>query len=402
MNKHKQHNRLLLIDFIPAISGLIGKIALVSSFAFVWAQELGITYTDFIYLNVRLELIIASIITLITVFMFSDVSPPGTLAPLIVLIPIMARYGAHPLILSVLVGIFGIIFIRSGIFNKIYSLSLFQSKSALSLVFGISGIIMSAKELNLFFNNILPITIIIISLSIVYIILLRCKKLWLIIPISAIVSVVIAYAFGSSIDFNIENNSIVINPAYWWNDIWNIGYGLDWRTILITLPFALFVIILWTVDTLSITAIKEEYNTDLNINLSLSFYAISCRNLIGGVMGGAQTGSLWRSYLIPLYMTQRKMRSSTIILGISGLIIAILGYPIIALSYAPIIFSVLLFGIFLPLTVTGVRNLIKMDKKSILVVVIFSLLGIIYNPIITWVSIVIYEQIAKKLAANKL
>ena len=27
-------------DFIPALSGIIGKIALVSSFALVWAQEL--------------------------------------------------------------------------------------------------------------------------------------------------------------------------------------------------------------------------------------------------------------------------------------------------------------------------------------------------------------------------
>lgn len=53
-----------MIDFIPALSVLIGKVALVSSFAFVWAEELAIFYPYFIFENVRIEIIIGSLITL--------------------------------------------------------------------------------------------------------------------------------------------------------------------------------------------------------------------------------------------------------------------------------------------------------------------------------------------------
>jgi hypothetical protein len=53
-----------MIDFIPTLSGLIGKVALVSSFAFVWAEELAILSPYFIFENVRIEIIIGSLITL--------------------------------------------------------------------------------------------------------------------------------------------------------------------------------------------------------------------------------------------------------------------------------------------------------------------------------------------------
>ena len=85
-------------DFIPALSGLIGKIALVSSFALVWAQELSITNPNFVLENVRIEILIGSIITLIAAIFYPNAAPAGTLAPLVVLLPVMSAFGVHPLI----------------------------------------------------------------------------------------------------------------------------------------------------------------------------------------------------------------------------------------------------------------------------------------------------------------
>ena len=109
------------IDFIPALSGLIGKIALTSSFAMVWAQELGITKTNFVLENVRAEVLIGSIITLIVSIMSVKIAPAGTLAPLIIMIPVMSTYGVHPLV-------FGI----SGIWMSLINLYRYFSREKLS------------------------------------------------------------------------------------------------------------------------------------------------------------------------------------------------------------------------------------------------------------------------------
>ena len=397
MNNKKLN--IKLIDFIPAVSGLIGKMALASSFAFVWALELGITNKSFVFENVRIEILIGSLITLIAAFVFPKASPPGTLAPLIVLVPIMAQFGVHPLILGVSIGIMGIIAVKTGVLIKLIGVSGFISRNSLTLAFGVAGIILCIQKLHLFFNKKLLVFItLLIVLSIVYTILFKIKKTYLIIPIATVISIIISVVFGLGFDVSFAKSEVKLSPSYWWNELWGIGYGLDIKTIFVTLPFAFFVIFLWTIDTVSIQVLQENSyqagDEKQEIDINQSFITVAIRNMVGAFFGGAQTSSLWRSFLIPLFMIKRPMRTCAILMGLFGITFSITSIPISVLSYPPLVWSVLLFGIFVPFVIASIINIVKSDKKSMkLAIVLLSLPGIFINPMITWISSVIYEKI---------
>ncbi|PKM61451.1 MAG: hypothetical protein CVU97_07140 [Firmicutes bacterium HGW-Firmicutes-21] len=391
-----------LLDLIPAFGGLIGKVALVSSFALVWAKELDISTPNFVFENVRLEIFIGSIVTLIAALIFHNIAPAGTLAPLIVLIPAMANFGVHPLILSILVGILGIISVKTKVFERLISISGDICKTSLTLVFGVSGVILATQKLiNFFGNRYIPLLLLLLTLATTYTMLFVYKKTWLIIPIAAGVSLAFSWLFGLEIDTSSHINAIQFDPIYWWEDMWGIGFGLNIITILKTLPFALFVVLLWTVDTVSIQAVistgfKENENNE-KININQSFMVISLRNLISGFFGGAQTSSLWRSFLIPLYMMKRPLCNASIMLGILGIIAGITAAPIRILSFPPLVWSVLLFGIFIPFINSGIKyfkDTNNFTKKSI--IVLLAVFGIVFSPILTWFGAVLYEKINKK------
>jgi hypothetical protein len=395
-----------LIDFVPALSGLIGKTALVTSFAVVWATQFNITNPSFVFENVRIEMIIGSIITLVTALLLPNTAPSGTLAPLIVLVPAMAAFGVHPFLLSILVGIIGILGIKTKLFHKLVTLSGLVSKTSLTLTIGISGVLLSIKNLLSFFGErLLPLFIIIVSLSVVYFLLGRLNKLWLIVPVAAGISFIVSIAAGINLG---KMDAFILpyfNPSYWWKEMWGIGFGFEFLTILKTIPFAFFVLLLWAIDTISITAMLEAnylpHEKKEEINLEHSFIITSLRNILGGVFGGAQTSALWRSFLIPLFMMKRPLRPASILLGIFGIAAGFTAYPIIVLSFPPLIWSVLLFGIFLPFVVVGYRNLRStkkwMDKIVILIAAVF---GILISPMITWVGAMLFETIDKVIQRN--
>lgn len=386
-------------DFIPALSGLIGKIALVSSFALVWAQELSITNPNFVLENVRIEILIGSIITLIAAIFYPNAAPAGTLAPLVVLLPVMSAFGVHPLILGIAIGVIGILVVRSGLFKKLIDLSGFTCKTSITLAFGIAGIWMSVQKLYTFFNQEEYIFwILIILLVIAYLILICLKRNWLVIPVVSVVAFLIPKLFGTGYEITPVSLNLNLNPFYWWNDMWGIGFGLNGLTILKTIPFAFFVIILWAIDTLSIQTIregsyaKEEKKERLYIVQSFSIIAI--RNIIGSFLGGAQTGSLWRSFLIPLYMVKRPMRKCAVLLGVLGIIASLTMIPIQIMSYTPMVWSVLLFGIFMPFAVIALTNTKNVKgARTKIFILIFSIVGITISPIITWIASVLYEKL---------
>ncbi len=395
-------SKLRLIDFIPAFSGLIGKTALVTSFALVWAQELNIENAGFVFENVRLEIMIASIITLIIAFLLPKASPAGTLSPLIILIPVMVGFGVHPLILSVEVGILGIVAVKTGIFGKLIGLSGNISKSSLSLVFGVSGIVLSIEKLISFFRNkYMPLIILLIFLIAIYIVLFIYKKAWVIIPTAAVASIFIPLLFGIEPDLAGASAPLNFNPYYWWNDMWGIGFGLNAVTLLKTLPFALFVIVLWAVDTVSVKAITDNNSGDnekqTDIDMNNSFLIVSARNAAGGLCGGAQTAALWRSFLIPLSMVKRPIQYSAILLGILGITASITAVPIRIMSYPPLIWTVLLFGIFVPFLNIGLKGIKNSDgymRKG--AITLLTAIGLLFNPIITWVGAVVFEKTSFK------
>lgn len=389
-------------DFIPALSGLIGKIALVSSFALVWAQELSITNPNFVLENVRIEILIGSIITLIAAIFYPNAAPAGTLAPLVVLLPVMSAFGVHPLILGIAIGVIGILVVRSGLFKKLIDLSGFTCKTSITLAFGIAGIWMSVQKLYTFFNQEEYIFwILIILLVIAYLILICLKRNWLVIPVVSVVAFLIPKLFGTGYEITPVSLNLNLNPFYWWNDMWGIGFGLNGLTILKTIPFAFFVIILWAIDTLSIQTIREgsyaKEEKKERIDIVQSFSIIAIRNIIGSFLGGAQTGSLWRSFLIPLYMVKRPMRKCAVLLGVLGIIASLTMIPIQIMSYTPMVWSVLLFGIFMPFAVIALTNTKNVKgARTKIFILIFSIFGITISPIITWIASVLYEKLERR------
>lgn len=396
-----------MIDFVPALSGLIGKTALVTSFAVVWATQYNIANPDFVFENVRLEMIIGSIITLLAAIWLADTAPSGTLAPLIVLVPSMAAIGVHPFLLGFLSGIIGMIGIKTKIFHKLIALSGLVSKTSLTLTIGISGVLLSLKNLRTFFlKEQLPLYIILASLTVIYMLLRIWKKIWLIVPSSAIISMLVSIMFGikpSKLD------SIALpsfDPTYWWNDMWGIGFGFDLITIVKTLPFAFFILILWAIDTVSITTMLDatyeanEKKEELNLNRSIIITA--ARNMIGSLFGGAQTSALWRSFLIPLFMVKRPLRPASILLGIFGIIAGFTAVPIKVLSFSPLIWSVLLFGIFIPFTIVGLENLkISGHWTRKLAIIIVSSFGVNYSLVLTWIGAILFELAEKQIQKHK-
>ncbi len=407
MNRKINPIQFKLIDFVPAFSGLIGKTALVTSFAMVWATQYNIKNPDFVFENVRIEMIIGSIITLLAALLLPNTAPSGTLAPLIILVPSMAAFGVHPFVLSILVGAFGILAIKTKLFHKLIAMSGLVTKTSLTLTIGISGVFLSIKNLSAFFiEKHTPFLILLAVLILIYAILLKLNKLWLIVPIAAMISVMISFAYGITLG---SFKPIILpsfNPSYWWNDMWGIGFGLEPLTILKTIPFALFVILLWAIDTISINAMLEaNYKPDEKreeINLDRSITITSFRNIIGGLFGGAQTSALWRSFLIPLFMVKRPLRPASILLGSLGILAGFTAIPVMVLSFPPLIWSVLLFGIFLPFVLVGLRNLSGSGNSlSKIIIIILAILGILISPMITWITASLYEKFEQVLKIKK-
>lgn len=390
-----------LMDFIPALSGLIGKTALVTSFAVVWAKELNITTPGFVFENVRMELMIASVITLIGAMFYKNIAPSGTLAPLVVLVPAMASFGVHPFILSILVGLFGILSIKTKLFHWLLRLSGQISKTSLTLTFGISGVFMASRNLISFFGvQKRPLIIMTTLLILLFIVLNLLQKIWLIIPVAAAVSIILPFTFGMSFPSSPHTLYPNFNPSFWWNEMWGIGFGFEVTTILKTFPFALFVILLWAIDTVSITTMFDASGDSKSrevMDIDHSFLFTSIRNMVGGICGGAQTGALWRSFLIPLFMVKRPLYASSILLGVLGLFSGFFAIPIKIMSYPPLIWSVLLFGIFLPFVHVGMKNLFKTNTVAPKISILFlTFVGVMYSPILTWASAIILEKLIKK------
>jgi hypothetical protein len=394
-----RRTRSCLLDFVPALSGLIGKVALVSSFALVWAQELGITSPSFVLENVRLELIIGSAVTLITAIALPGVAPPGTLAPLIVMIPAMAKFGVHPLMLNLMVGIIGIVSVKTKLFEKLVAVSGNIGKASLALVFGVSGAIMCINKLNGFFSgNLTHLLLLTIILGVAYTVLLLIKKGWFIIPAAAVFSVLLPYLFGMKINFAAAAAPLNFSTFYWWNDMWQTGFGLNGAVMLRTLPFAVFVILLWAVDTVSILALKdtspggEEEKAKIDINKS--FVIVALRNMAGGLCGGAQTASLWRSFLIPAFMMKRPLRRAAALLGMLGITAGLVPAAIKVLSFPPLVWTVLLFGIFIPFVIAGVKTMGSVEKPACkIAVLIFAASGILLSPIVAWSVSILFEKL---------
>jgi hypothetical protein len=127
----------------------------------------------------------------------------------------------------------------------------------------------------------------------------------------------------------------------------------------------------------------RPYEQKATFDLNQTFFVVSLRNLVGALLGGAQTAAVWRSFLIPLGVVRRPIPGSALLLGLFTLAFAFAGYPIDIAMFPPMLHMVLVFGVYVPMLLAGLRTA-KTGKAWI---VLFLVLGVGYlvHPLAGWV-----------------
>lgn len=389
-------------DLVPAISGVIGKVSLVAAFAVSWSTGLSISNPAFVPENVRLELVFAGIMTIIFCAVLNPCAgPPGTLAPLIPMVPIMASAGVHPLAFGILVGIIGIILSISRTFSKVVNINGTGTKGGLIILFGVLGIKGAVQNLNSWAqqtDSVPLITMVVIIGIIIYILLNKLKLGWLVIPVCATAAIILSFISGRIPDFQTGAGFPVINPNIWWNEKWGVGFGFTFANYIKALPYALFAVVLWPLDALAIKAIQDEnYPSDAKnscFDMDATYTIVSIRTILGTILGGSQTAAIWRSFMIPLSIIKRPIGAAALILGVLSILSGILGFPIDIAIFPPLLWSVLIFGVFLPMLEVGIGTIKNMTHSKIAAICIVG--GLAVNPLLGWILATISEKVVFK------
>ncbi|MDK2901904.1 MAG: hypothetical protein PWR14_808 [Thermosediminibacterales bacterium] len=393
----KDYN-LRVEDIVPALSGAIGKVALVAAFAVAWAEGFGISDSSFVVENVRLEIVIASILTIIfCAFLNPYTGPPGTLAPLIPVVPVMVASGVHPLPLSILIGLMGLIISMFKYFSRVMEINGPGTKGGIILLFGILGISSSLDNLkNWTYSTGVPelLVILLIACLILYLLLNKFQLKWLIIPTCALIALVISGLYGLYPAFEASISFPIINPDLWWNEKWGIGWGVNLENFIKALPFAMLAVVMWPLDALAVKTIQEinypEEAKKAVFDMNSTYTLVSIRNIIGAILGGGQIAAVWRSFMIPLGVVKRPIGGSSLILGIMGVAFGILGVPIDIAVFPPLLWLVLIFGVFIPLLEIGLNTVKSVATAQIASVCLIT--GIALNPVLGWVASIFIEN----------
>lgn len=385
-------------DMVPALSGVIGKSALVAAFAIAWAQGLGISDPAFVTENVRLELFIASILAILfCAYLNPYAGPPGTLAPLIPIIPIMVASGVHPFPLSISIGILGLLISFFKYFRKIVEINQNGTKGGIILLFGFLGINSSLGSLSSWANNNNTpeiLFILLLAALILYLVLSRFNLKWLVIPGCAAIALAISASFNLYPSFNTETSLPIINPSYWWNDLWGIGWGINPENFIKAFPFVVLALVMWPLDALAVRTIQEaNYPKEANnaiFNMNTTYIVVSIRNTIGALLGGAQIAAVWRSFMIPLGVVRRPIGGSALLLGVTGISFALLGFPLDIAVFPPLLWLVLIFGVYIPLLEVGLNTIRSAATAQIAAICLVA--GIALNPVLGWVIAIFIEN----------
>ncbi|NCA98047.1 MAG: DUF3360 family protein [Clostridia bacterium] len=387
-------------DLVPALAGVIGKIALVAAFAVAWKDGLGIESPDFVTENVRLELFIASILAILFSAIFHPrLGPPGTLAPLIPLVPAMAAAGVHPLAFGLLLGVAGIALAASGSFSRIMTLTGPGTKSGILLLFGLMGTVSALHSLWTWSqsNSAKPATIVILSLGILLVAVLHHFKIrWLVIPGLAALALLLAWLFGIFPSLNTGPGLPILNPGQWWLEKWGLGWPDSVAEWIKPLPFVLLAIVMWPTDALAIQTILENNygpaGRRATFLLNPTYLLVSVRNIIGALLGGAQTAAIWRSFMIPIGVVRRPIGASALFLGLLGLLASFLGAPLDFAVFPLLLWPVLIFGVYLPMMENGIRSL-GINKRAIPVALACLVAGWVFQPVVGWIVGLVWEKL---------
>ena len=210
-------------------------------------------------------------------------------------------------------------------------------------------------------NSNVLVTIIIVTGILLYIGLNKIKLGWLVIPACAVFAMILSLAFGRTPDFQTGVGFPIINPSIGWNDKLGTGFGFTMANYIKALPYALFAVILWPLDALAIKAIQDEnYPSEAEnarFDMDSTYTIVSVRTIIGTFLGGSQTAAIWRSFMIPLSIIRRPIGASALILGLLSVLAGILGSPIDIAIFPPLLWSVLIFGVFVPMLEVGIGTI---------------------------------------------
>ena len=143
---------------------------------------------------------------------------------------------------------------------------------------------------------------------------------------------------------------------------------------------------MWPVDALAIQSLQERnYPSTAKraiMNVDDSFILITVRNLAGAVLGGVQTAAVWRSFMIPLAVSKRPIGGSALLLGLIGILFAVLGFPVDIAIFPPLVYMVLIFGVFVPMFESGWETIenVRMFFTATVCIVI----GVVFSATIGW------------------
>ena len=393
-----KHYAFKIEDWIPALSGAIGKVALLAAFSVAWAKGLGIVHPDFVTESVRLEIVLGSVLTLLFCAVLNPYAgPPGTLAPLIPVVPVMALSGVHPLPLGILIGVIGLMISAVNGFSRIVQINGTGTKGGIILLFGFMGITSSLESLRTWSagQGVSELFTVLLILGIVIFLLLNKLKLrWLIIPVCAVMALAAAAAYGVYPQMKTPAGLPILNPYWWWHEGWGIGWGLNARNFLQALPFALLAVVMWPIDALAIKTIQENnYPREAKqavFHMNATYFIVALRNIMGVVLGGSQVAAVWRSFMIPLGMVKRPIGASAFLLGILGMLSGLLGFPVDIAVFPPLLGLVLIFGIYVPLLEVGLDTI--KSTSDIQIASLCLIAGIAVNPVIGWVTAILAEN----------
>ena len=361
-----------------------------AAFATGWASALGIQDAGMIADCVRLELMIASAVALLLCALLNPyAAPAGTLAPLIPLIPAMAAAGVHPLPFAILVSLIGFLFAKTGVFNLLVRLNGPGAKAGVSLLFGGMGVVHAIQKLHIWVQSYQKpqfTLFVLFAGAVLYLFMSRAKIRWLVIPVCVIAALTVSAAFGLFPLISAQIGLPVLDPAFWWIQRWGVGYGLSIRNFVSAIPFVILVLTMWPVDALAIQTLQERnYPSTAKraiMNIDDSFILITVRNLIGTIFGGVQTAAVWRSFMIPLAVSKRPIGGSALLLGLIGILFAVLGFPVDIAIFPPLVYMVLIFGVFVPMFESGWETIenVRMFFTAAVCIVI----GVVFSATIGW------------------
>lgn len=416
--------RLEWEDFVPAIAGTIGIIAMYSAVMTSWGEGLNALWeregidraldvTTFAIEVSRVEMLIPAL--LFCVFASGFWNPRANLAgnhgPMIPMIFAIAMAGAHPLALALLIGVFGLTLsaLKGG--SRLVNLTSKGVAGGLLVFLGFTGSVSQINSLIAWANGLSHegrgivagdmgyLALLLLAVTVVvYAVLAKLGKRWLAIPLCAVGSLGLALLLGAgfSIDFATRPGLPNLNPIYWWGSEdhgWMLGLpGLE--HFIASLPFALLAVAMWPPDFLGHRVFQEmnyPNNSDkvlMDVDDTMSMCSV--RQMVGTAVGGGNITSSWGTYMIPAAIAKRPIPGGAVLLGCLVMTIAILGFPMDVAVWPPVMRVALLVGVALPLLEAGMQMIKEEKDGKAAGICLFA--AMVTNPVLAWAATMLLDN----------